>query len=169
MAIYDPSLELTDALHESYTRLALINTNTENSINLGLRCRQAVGFASGYDYGKPSQPFIERLRYADNIWVTDLVISSNPNIVRVCDTVSNHSYPRHVTSFMRTPTFERTTALQQMAMSWLVNIPTLLLAQSVANPLCDYLGCRSICGGRLFFCAISKLDLYQTRLVRLNG
>ena len=51
MAIYDPHLTLEDALRQGYTRLVLINANADNSINLGLRYRQAVGFVPAYDYG----------------------------------------------------------------------------------------------------------------------
>lgn len=52
MAVYDPKLNVKDALRMGYTRLVLINANADNSINLGLQIRQAVDFAPAYDYGK---------------------------------------------------------------------------------------------------------------------
>ena len=51
MAIYDPRLDLKDALTRGYTRLILVNANADSSINLGLRNRQAIGYPPAYDYG----------------------------------------------------------------------------------------------------------------------
>ena len=52
MAIYDPSLDLTDALQTGYTSMVLINANGDNSINLGLRYRKIRGHPPAYDYSE---------------------------------------------------------------------------------------------------------------------
>lgn len=58
MAVHDPSLNILDALRMGYTRLVLINANADNSINLGLRIRQAEVFAPAYDYGTSTDRFL---------------------------------------------------------------------------------------------------------------
>lgn len=50
MAVYDPSLEVTDALQRGYSRMVLISANGDSSINLGLQYRQEMGSIPAYDY-----------------------------------------------------------------------------------------------------------------------
>ena len=50
MAVYDPTLSLTDALQRGYSRLVLIGANADSSINLGLQYRQEMGYDPAYDY-----------------------------------------------------------------------------------------------------------------------
>lgn len=52
MAIYDPSLDVTEALRLGFTRITLFNANSISSINLNLAYRQkpSGGFAYDYDY-----------------------------------------------------------------------------------------------------------------------
>ena len=50
MAVYDPSLSLTDALQRGYSRMVLISANGDSSINLGLQYRQETGYNPAYDY-----------------------------------------------------------------------------------------------------------------------
>lgn len=58
LAIYDPQLDLTDALKMGYTRMILIAANGDNAINLGLRYRQAPNQPPAYDYGLSSVPLL---------------------------------------------------------------------------------------------------------------
>lgn len=50
MAVYDPSLDLTEALERGYTRMVLISANGDSSINLGLQYKQEIGYTPAYDY-----------------------------------------------------------------------------------------------------------------------
>ena len=125
MAIYDPSITLEDALRKGYTRLVLINADADNSINLGLRYRQALGFAPAYNYGTSSLPYdllLASLAYVLTSINSDLITLSSPNLGLVCNMGPNDSYPCHVTLFIQTTTFEPRIDLQQMAMSWLVSL-----------------------------------------------
>ena len=51
LAVYDPKLNLTDAVKMGYTRMVLISANGDNAINLGLTYRQAPTYPPAYDYG----------------------------------------------------------------------------------------------------------------------
>ena len=131
MAIYDPSLNLTDALRTGYTRMVLINANGDNSINLGLRYRRTVGYSPAYDYSECS-PRSVPLKFGNSVNDTALIISldlettSTPNLGLVCNTDAQGSYPCFVNFFIQMPTFERTMISQQVAMSWLVSLPNAL-------------------------------------------
>ncbi|KAL8718704.1 MAG: hypothetical protein Q9181_008165, partial [Wetmoreana brouardii] len=50
LAIYDPQLNLADALRKGYTRMVLNAANGNNAINLGLTYRQAPNYPPAYDY-----------------------------------------------------------------------------------------------------------------------
>ena len=50
MAIYDPSLDVTEALNLGFTRMTLINANSISSINLDLVHRQKPSGEFAYDY-----------------------------------------------------------------------------------------------------------------------
>ncbi|OBT89657.1 hypothetical protein VE02_01793 [Pseudogymnoascus sp. 03VT05] len=50
IAIYDPTLNLTSALENGYTRMVLINANGMTAINLGLNRRQAPYTSPAYDH-----------------------------------------------------------------------------------------------------------------------
>ena len=56
MAVYDPSLTLTDALQRGYSRMVLISANGDSSINLGLQYRQEMGYDPAYDYSMSLHP-----------------------------------------------------------------------------------------------------------------
>ncbi|KAL2052005.1 hypothetical protein ABVK25_007697 [Lepraria finkii] len=100
LAIYDPKLDLNDALRMGYTRMVLISANGNNAINLGLTYRQAPNFPPAYDY--------------------DLSLSSNQNLNLVCDTSpGKYIRPCHVTFFIQFPTFDRRVILQQPVMRWM--------------------------------------------------
>ena len=60
MAIYDPSLDVIEALNLGFTRMTLINANSISSINLDLLYRQKPSGEFGYDYSilpLPLPPF----------------------------------------------------------------------------------------------------------------
>ncbi|KAL2049873.1 hypothetical protein ABVK25_009857 [Lepraria finkii] len=76
MAIYDPSLNFTDALQTGYTRMVLINANGDKSINLGLRYLQNDGYPPTYDYSEYSPQSIP-LNFGNTVNDTALTISSD--------------------------------------------------------------------------------------------
>ncbi|KAI4251489.1 MAG: hypothetical protein LQ352_004817, partial [Teloschistes flavicans] len=99
LAIYDPQLDLTDALKMGYTRMILIAANGDNAINLGLRYRQAPNQPPAYDY--------------------EVSLSSNQDLDIVCDTSpGKYVHPCHVTLFIQIPTFERKVVMQSPVMRW---------------------------------------------------
>ncbi|KAI0180735.1 hypothetical protein GGR52DRAFT_566993 [Hypoxylon sp. FL1284] len=50
VAVYDPTLTLTDALENDYTRLTMVDADGMVAISLGLNYRQARGKSPAYDY-----------------------------------------------------------------------------------------------------------------------
>lgn len=50
MAVYDPSLDVTEALNLGFTRMTLINANSISSVNLNLAYRQKPSGVFAYDY-----------------------------------------------------------------------------------------------------------------------
>ncbi|KAL9605738.1 MAG: hypothetical protein Q9179_001085 [Wetmoreana sp. 5 TL-2023] len=99
LAIYDPQLNLTDALEKGYTRMVLIAANGDNAINLGLTYRQAPNYPPAYDY--------------------DVSLSSNQNLDIVCDTSpGKYIQPCFVTLFIQIPTFDRRVIMQRPVMRW---------------------------------------------------
>lgn len=100
IAIYDPSLNLVDALNKSYTRLIDINALGTTSINLGITSRQALNEDPVYDY--------------------NLQISSVPARNLVCNVMDNTSYPCVSIIRLSFPTFIRTNIKEQRVMGWQV-------------------------------------------------
>lgn len=52
LAVYDPSLNVSEALRADYTRMTLINANSITSINLRLVYRQGQDYRYAYDYSE---------------------------------------------------------------------------------------------------------------------
>ncbi|PKS08635.1 hypothetical protein jhhlp_005022 [Lomentospora prolificans] len=99
IAIYDPTLTLTQALEDNYTRIILVNANGMTAINLGLNYRQTIGKAPAYDYG--------------------LVISTIPATDLPCDTSFGDATQKCFLSFfIQFPTFDRQVSIPEKAMSW---------------------------------------------------
>ncbi|XXG96343.1 hypothetical protein Hte_002625 [Hypoxylon texense] len=103
IAVYDPTLTLTEALENDYTRLTLVNANGMVAINLGLNYRQMRGKPPAYDY--------------------DLSFSTVPSMDRLCDRGSDTdpaTEPCFISLWLQFPTFERQVSTQSYAMSWAV-------------------------------------------------
>ncbi|KAI2465618.1 hypothetical protein F4781DRAFT_424665 [Annulohypoxylon bovei var. microspora] len=101
VAIYDPTLNLTEALENDYTRPILINANGMVAVNLGLNYRQARGRAPAYDY--------------------DISLSTIPSLEMQCDVGSDTEQatgPCFLSLWIQFPTFERQVSTQGYAMSW---------------------------------------------------
>lgn len=107
IAIYDPTLNLQEALENGYTRMILVNANGMTAINLGLNYRQVFNASPAYDY--------------------DLSISTIPAMTLVCDlgsTTQPASGPCHISLFLQIPSFTRQMSLMSYAMSWTVDFPS---------------------------------------------
>ena len=65
MAIYDPSLDVTEALNIGFTRMTLFNANSISSINLNLAYRQKPSgeFAYDYDYSILPPPLSDLIAF----------------------------------------------------------------------------------------------------------
>ena len=52
LAVYAPTLTLIEALQQGYSRLTMIDGNSQHEVNLGLMYGQGLYSIPAYDYGK---------------------------------------------------------------------------------------------------------------------
>jgi hypothetical protein len=100
IAIYDPTLNFTDALANGYTRMVLINANGMTAINLGLNRRQAPNTSPAYDY--------------------QLSVSTIP--AASVDCAAGSTTRCHISLFLQFPSFDRQNSRLGVAMEWEVRI-----------------------------------------------
>ncbi|KAI1214344.1 uncharacterized protein F4807DRAFT_455984 [Annulohypoxylon truncatum] len=101
LAVYDPTLSLSEALENDYTRPILVNANGMVEVNLGLNYRQVRGRAPAYDY--------------------DISLSTIPALDMLCNIGSDSepaTEPCFLSLWLQFPTFERQVSTQGYAMSW---------------------------------------------------
>ncbi|KFZ07272.1 hypothetical protein V501_06615 [Pseudogymnoascus sp. VKM F-4519 (FW-2642)] len=99
IAIYDPTLDLTSALQNGYTRMVLINANGLTAINLGLNRRQAPNTSPAYDY--------------------KLSVSTIPAAgVNCAATSTGSTAPCHISLFLQFPSFDRQNSRLGVEMKW---------------------------------------------------
>lgn len=103
IAIYDPTLNLTSALENGYTRMVLINANGMTAINLGLNRRQAPNTSPAYDY--------------------QLSVSTIP--AASVDCAAGSTTHCHISLFLQFPSFDRQNSRLGVAMEWEVCISVL--------------------------------------------
>ncbi|OBT77156.1 hypothetical protein VF21_05058 [Pseudogymnoascus sp. 05NY08] len=99
IAIYDPTLNLTSALENGYTRMVLINANGMTAINLGINRRQAPNTSPAYDY--------------------QLFVSIIPAVSVDCGVTSTgNTAPCHISLFLQFPSFDRQNSQLGVEMEW---------------------------------------------------
>ncbi|KAI1456514.1 hypothetical protein F4805DRAFT_468035 [Annulohypoxylon moriforme] len=101
IAVYDPTLSLSEALENDYTRPILVNANGMVAVNLGLNYRQVRGRTPAYDY--------------------DVSLSTIPALDMLCNVGSDSkpaTEPCFLSLWLQFPTFERQVSTQGYAMSW---------------------------------------------------
>ncbi|KAI1101405.1 hypothetical protein F4804DRAFT_344013 [Jackrogersella minutella] len=105
VAVYDPTLTLTEALENDYTRPILVNANGMVVINLGLNYRQVRDRDPAYDY--------------------DISLSTVPALDLLCDKGSDTqpaTKPCFLSLWLQFPTFERQVSTQGYAISWALSL-----------------------------------------------
>lgn len=97
VAMFDPTLDITEALERGYTRMQLVDANALVAINLGLQLRESAGQTPAFDY--------------------ELSISTIPSVSKVEDDDTGW-----LSLFLQFPSFTRQVSNQHKAWSWSVCI-----------------------------------------------
>ncbi|RKU49366.1 hypothetical protein DL546_001492 [Coniochaeta pulveracea] len=93
VAMFDPTLDITEALERGYTRMQLVDANALVAINLGLQLRESAGQTPAFDY--------------------ELSISTIPSVSKVEDDDTGW-----LSLFLQFPSFTRQVSNQHKAWSW---------------------------------------------------
>ena len=117
-SIYDPSLDIKEALDIGFTTMTLIAANSRSSVNLGLVYRQKPNGVFDYDYGGSRYP--NSSDTLTNTLFLDLGATSVPNLSLVCDAERNGSCPYFFTLVIQMPNFNRLILQRRQEIAWLV-------------------------------------------------
>lgn len=116
VSIFDPTLDLLEALQKNYTRLEHMPANGLSTVTLGLHHRQALNEPGKYDY--------------------ELSISSTPSMDLRCDSSAevNMEMACWMTIFLSFPSFSRRVTELNYKMSLTVSVPYFFVLRKTNVP-----------------------------------